>query len=383
MPKGERERTSLYADEGTAAHNLAEFCLEGGSEASVYLGTTTPGKVQDWPVTEEMVEAVQCYLDEKNFHVKRLSGDDGEDCVHVSIESSVKPLPDRDDLWGTADLIIYEAFGELVVIDFKYGKGIVVEVEWNDQAMFYGLGALQKIGAKDVSKVTIVIVQPRAPHPKGPVRRWTVTPDVLLQFGEELRAAADLTADPEAPLLSGEHCRFCPAAVPCPELRKKVLQTAASDFSDLPAEIEEPAAHVRLPNPADPEELAQAMKILPLLDYWTREVGGLVLRELERGMEIPGWKLVRGRANRAWKDGADVERRLKNKTGVHVDQIYKRTLQTPAQIEKVVGKKWVAQHAVKPEGKLTVAPASDARPAVIPPMIGDFEGAPPLLEDLL
>lgn len=382
LPYRKEEKTSLYADEGTAAHNLAEHCLTNAAPPKMFLGKTTPGKIKEWPVTDEMVEAVQCYLDEVDYHVKRL----GTKGVIVEVERSVKPLPDRDDLWGTADVIIYEPFGELVVIDFKYGRGIVVEVDWNDQMMFYGLGALQEIGAQDVSTVTIVVVQPRAPHPDGPVRRWdTGGTDVLLEFGENLRAAADLTATDDAPLHAGEHCHknFCPAAVPCPELNKHRLQTAATDFDSLPAEIEQPAAHVRLPDPTDPEELSKAMKIVPLLEFWAKEVLGYVRDELERGTEIPGWKLVRGRANRAWKDPKDVERRLKGKTGVHVDQIYKKTLQTPAQIEKAVGKPWVANHAFKPEGKLSVAPASDSRPAEKPTMVGDFESAPPLLEELL
>jgi hypothetical protein len=379
MPSRDEEKTSLYADEGTAAHNLAEHCLTARELPENLIGATVRGKIQEWPITEEMAEAVHLYIDEVDYHVSRFGGPSK---VHVDIERSVKPLPDRDDLWGTADVMIYEPFGELVVLDFKYGRGIVVEVEWNDQMMFYGLGALQEIGVQDVSTVTIVVVQPRAPHPDGPVRRWTVGTDVLLEFADNLSAAADLTADPEAPLRAGDHCRFCPAAVPCPEMNRLRLQTAATDFDNLPAEIEQPAAHVRLPNPADPEELAKAMKIIPLLEYWSKEVHGYVHAELERGVEIPGWKLVRGRANRAWRDSADVERRLKNKTGVRVDKIYKRTLQTPAQIEKVVGKDWVARHSHKPEGKLTVAPANDSRPAEKPSMISDFEDSTQL-EELL
>jgi len=47
LPKREVERTSLYADEGTAAHNLAERCLREDIDPAHSLGKTTPGKVQD------------------------------------------------------------------------------------------------------------------------------------------------------------------------------------------------------------------------------------------------------------------------------------------------------------------------------------------------
>lgn len=379
LPKSEKERTSLYADEGTAAHNLAEHCLTESVDPASLLGTTVRGKIQEWPVNDEMADAIHIYTDEIYRQVKRLGG---YDCVTVFyIERHVKPLDDRDDLWGTADVILYAVTGEMVVIDFKYGRGVVVEVEWNDQAMFYGLGALREIGVEDVTEVTLIIVQPRAPHPKGPVRPWTFGVDVLVDFADDLRSAAAATENPEAPLKAGNHCRFCPAAaLHCEEMRKLRRQVAVDDFSDLPAEIEEPAAHVRLPNPAVPEELAEAMKIVPLLDFWTKEVKDLLNRELQRGVTVPGFKLVRGRSNRAWKDKDDVERRLKQKQGIKSDRIYKKTLQTPAQIEKVVGKPWVARHAHKPEGALTVVPESDPREAVTP-LLTDFADAPPL-EDL-
>lgn len=375
LPPVEGERISHYADEGTAAHNLAQLCLENGTDAKDSLGCSILGQVERWPVTEEMVEAVQCYLDEVRSHIERLGGKS----VHLDIERAVSPIPGRGDMWGTADALVYEPFGELIVFDLKYGRGVVVEVEWNDQAMFYGLGALRAIGADDVSTVTIVVVQPRAEHPDGKVRRWTVEKDVLLAYADGLAAAADFTKNPDAPRRPGKHCRFCPAGAVCPELRNLSLLVAVNQFEDLPEEIEEPAAHVRLPNPLDPEELAKAMQIIPLLDFWSREVQALVQRELERGHAVPGWKLVRKRANRAWIDAEAVERKLRNRTGIHVDQIYKKVLHTPAQIEKVMGKEWVAKHAHKPEGTLSIAPTKDPRPAEIPPCVAEF---PDLDDDL-
>ncbi len=367
LPAAERDRTSAYADEGTAAHTLAEACLRRGRPARDALGKMIRGKLQRWEVTEEMVDAVQIYLDEVNYHVERLGGE-------LLIERTVRPLPDRDDMYGTGDAIVIETFGELIVIDLKYGKGVIVETDWNDQAMYYGLGSLEEIGRDDVSSVTIVIVQPRAPHPDGPVRRWTIPVEILTEFAEQLRAAADATAAPDAPLKAGEHCRFCPAAALCPALRERAFAVAADDFEELPDEIG--PAHVRLPDVNDPEALGRAARLVPILDFFCREVEGMVQRTLERGKYVPGKKLVRKRANRVWRDPADVERMLRNRRGVRVDDIFKKTLLGPAPLERIksIGKKFVAANCHKPEGGLTVTDDSDPRDAVVAPMIADFAG---------
>lgn len=378
LPESEQNRTSVYADEGTAAHTLAEQCLTNGLDPNTLLGVMIKGELQEWEVTDEMADAVQVYLDEVERHVARFGN------AVVEVERGVQPL-DRDDMWGTADVIIHEPFGELVVIDFKYGRGIVVETDWNDQMMFYALGALREVGADDVSKVTIVVVQPRAFHVDGGVRPWTVQTSVLLEFADQLSSAAEATKDPNAVLHAGPWCsrHFCPVAATCPALRALVHQTARDDFNDLPEEIEteeDKRALLQLPDSQDPGQLARAMQLVPLLDFWMKEVQSLVHHRLEYGQEVPGFKLVRTSSNRQWRDADDLERRLRNMKDVRVDDIFTRKVKSPAQIEKlkVLGAKpadrkaWVAQHAVKPEGKLVVARESDPREAAAPPIPADF-----------
>lgn len=375
LPESERSKTSIYADEGTAAHTLAERCLRNGIVPGDYIEKMDiPGKLQDWPVTQEMAEAVQVYLDEVEYHLDRFKGP-----AEALVERSVQPIL-RDDMWGTADVIIHEQYGELVVIDFKYGKGIVVETDWNDQMMYYGLGALREIGYDDVSTVTLVVVQPRADHHDGPVRRWTCGKDVLMEFADQLEAAAEATKDPDALLKAGSHCRFCPVVPTCPAQRELRLQTAVTDFESLPAVIEHPTEHVKLPDPRDPDELGRAMQVVSLLDFWCKEVRSMVRTQLESAQEVRGYKLVRTKANRAWTDEDDLKRRLGNMRGVGVDDIYTRKLKSPAQIEKIKAlgarpkdrKAWVAKHAHNPEGGLAVVPESDSRDAVEAPLLTDF-----------
>ncbi len=371
LPKDSQNVTSPYADEGTAAHSLGQMLLEGKPEPK-----TIAGSLQIYDVTDEMRGAVSIYLDEVHSQVRRL----GKRAV-LHIERRVGPLPDRPRMFGTADAIIVGK-DEIVVIDYKHGAGVVVEIDYNDQAMYYALGALREF--PDREKVTLVIVQPRASHLDGAVRRWEITSKELLEFAGVLEAGAAATEDPDAALSAGEHCRFCPVKTICPEFTRQIGAIAVSDFSaipDDPADVE-PAAHVRMPDPNNPEELAAAMRIIPILDFWIRDVEGMLKRRLEAGESVKGFKLVRKKSNRAWTDPADLERRLKAKAGVKADDFYTKKLKSPAALEKVkkLGKDWVAKYCHKPEGGLTVVPDTDKRQPALPAVLTDFA---PIADDNL
>lgn len=380
LPQEERSTTSEYAAEGQAAHNLAQLGLTGGDPLSPAGGmcsidNTLGATVHDddgneHEVTADMIEAVNVYLVE--IFAQREAHPNAE--CHVEQKLDVTWL--RPDLFGTADHILAEPFGDLIVTDYKHGRGVVVEVESNEQLMYYALGALKEAGGPDeFENVKIVLVQPRAMHADGPVRRWEIGAQALWDWGHnELAPAYDRTLDPEAPRNAGAWCRFCPVMADCEATRALVQREAAIEFSDAPLD---PAKDMPA-LPGSVKDLAQAMNAIPVIDAWCKAVAGQVDTILKRGEAVPGFKLVRGRSNRKWKDAAKVEKVLKGKRGVKTEDIYKKTLLGPSPIEKLrgVGKAWVAKYAEKPEGALTVAPESDAREAVAAPAITDFAGLP-------
>lgn len=407
LPKEERERTSDYADEGSAAHALAEECLRGDAQPEHFEGWyLVADPIKDWRIApavemerrtdkprafqidKDMIEHVGTYVDFVRAEWARMG--EGTDLL---IEERVRPVPDLDEPWGTADVILYKPFSEIVVIDFKYGKGVVVEVDENEQAKCYALGALQRVGgALDVDSAKLVIVQPRAPHENGAIRTWPRTeeeqrqlPRELGEWTDTLRAAVKLTEDPNAPLHSGEWCRFCPALALCPEVRRRAREEATLQFADVPVPVTEATS---LPVPTDPEQLAQALNVVELLDAWARACEGMAQRFLEAGREIPGYKLVRKRANRAWKDAEEIRAELERHEELGVierEDYIEEKLRSPAQIEKlkVLGKNakereaWVAQFTFKPEGGLTIARTSDPRPAAPPPALAQFANVDP------
>lgn len=185
---------SRYAAEGTRAHELAAGILEDPSN----LATLGPSP---------MLDAVMVYVD---FVRKESEGHT------LFIEKRFDLSSLHEGLFGTADAIIYrEDTKHLIVADYKHGEGVPVEVENNSQLMYYGLGALLSLGLP-CETVELVVVQPRCAHDRGPIRRWQIQSVELLSFSADLVEFAKRTQDPDAPLVPGEQCQFCPAKFFCP-----------------------------------------------------------------------------------------------------------------------------------------------------------------------
>lgn len=183
--EGVESPTSIYAEEGTIAHDIAANCLLG----------KPPPKGTDG----EMLEAIQVYLD-------TINGDIQKETFHkkyMLVEHAFDLGEIHPGLFGTADCVYFNQWtGALYVYDYKHGKGIPVEAEGNQQGLYYALGALLTCGFK-ATAVEIIIVQPRCPHPKGPVRRWRRDVCDMIDFAAELKTAAVKTEDPNAPLKAG------------------------------------------------------------------------------------------------------------------------------------------------------------------------------------
>lgn len=360
------------AMEGTCAHLLGEICVANEHKASDYLGRTLfireddahmvseahPGHADDAiykiEVDDDMAFYVQEYVD-YCLSLKDKYGEDAESIVEKYFDlKHVHP-----ELGGTADFTICEPFGTLEVVDLKYGKGVMVEVEDNTQLKIYALGALKEF--PECEEVKVTIVQPRKKHKDGSVRSITYSLEELKDFKRQLLLKALNTKDPNAPLKAGEHCDFCPCTAKCPEMVNRAQEQAKIDFDDEPEAIE-----------YEVTDIGKILKWLPTFDKWLREVAAAGQRELERGHSVEGQKLVRKKKNRIWtKDEKGVCYQMKKAGLAKKDCMNDPKLKSPAQMEKL-GKdkkltaKIVAKITDTPDGDLVMAPTSDPRPAVEP-----------------
>lgn len=387
-----------YADEGTAAHELAKWCLVEGKDALAYLGRVIEvhgyekGEriLREFEVDEEFAADVQTYLDDVRLYMR------GHEYL-VEQRVPIGHLTGEEDAEGTSDVIVLTADGEeLQVHDLKFGRGVQVNAEKNKQLMLYALGALHRFGlVGDYKRVRLVVHQPRLEH----LSEWDCSVADLEAFKRDVVDAAAAVevavkfkdawlGKPDSPYLrpSDDACQFCKAKATCPTLAAKVVEAVGADFEDLTSEdlvtpTKEVAEQLLAVTASTPEALAAKMRAIDLIEDWCKAVRAAVERELFAARPVPGYKLVQGkRGNRAWSDVAVAEDLLRKKFRLTIEEAFNLKLKSPTQIEALLEKQhpkqWAkAQQLVKQaEGKASVAPESDKRPAlVITPTEDDFE----------
>ena len=345
LSEGIERRDTAFSREGTAAHTLAETCIKMCRDAHSYIGEYMEGI----KVTQEMAQAVQVYVDYVNGRVKENGKLQLEH--RFTLEKLNPPVP----MFGTADAIIYQPkYRRLLVIDYKHGAGEVVQVTGNKQLRYYALGALLSMEKANIETIEVVIVQPRAPHNDGPIRSELVTVTEVMDFAVDLIEAAVETTKPNAPLASGKHCKFCPAQSRCPELHRQAQLVAAEEFNDgtlIKAELLTPAQIQFILSKAD------------TIEAWLKSIREHVTTEIKAGRDVPGFKLVPAKANRYWMDHEAVVEWAKDK--VAEDDLYEKKLRSPAQIEKIVGKKNLPPELYSSVSKnVTLVSEDDPRPAL-------------------
>jgi hypothetical protein len=366
MTEGLPNVDTVYTKEGTAAHTLLEKCLQLNVEPVVFLDTELHGVA----VTEDMCEAVQVAVD----YVRGLAASKGAELTlekRFSLATLNPPAP----MFGTSDCQVYlPSERHLYVIDYKHGVGYAVDARGNPQLRYYGLGAILD-GAwspQQVEHVTLVIIQPRAVHPDGIIRSETITFEELYEWSGELMAKADETLHANAPLTTGPWCRFCRASAQCPARLTDAQALARIEFAS--DEIVPPAVEsLTLP------EMILVMEKAPVIEAWLKDIRTHIETTLIAGGVVPGYKLVAKRATRKWGNEQATVAFLEQ-TGFDADEYETRKLKSPAQVEKLIGKKNLPTDlVVKESSGYTVAPEYDKRPALLPGH--DFAALPPASSD--
>ncbi len=199
LSEGIESPTSIHALRGSAAHEIIALAME---EAFADNRPTTE-------VLQDYWDAITVYSDYVEGIKKKYPG-----CaVHVEHKfdmSSIFP-----DMYGTADCVIWiPEIRLLIIIDYKHGKGIPVDVIENLQLSYYGLGAIETLKYMPF-EVELTIVQPRCYHPGGLIRSWRVPNIYFIDFKADLIAAAKETLKKKARIQPGDHCMFCPAKLKC------------------------------------------------------------------------------------------------------------------------------------------------------------------------
>ena len=329
--------SSVFAAEGTAAHELSEYKLRK------FLGIKT-----EKPVSEFDSEELEMYTDIYVSFATELI-----DEVKTSCKDPVILIEQRLDYscyvpegFGTGDLLIV-ADESLDIVDLKYGRGVAVSAVDNPQMKLYAIGALNLFDSLyDIKKVRMTIVQPRLES----ISTYEMLTEDLLSWAEnELKPKADLAFKGEGEFLSGEHCRFCRVRHNCRARAEEFLDVAKYEF--------------KKPDLLTDEEIADVLFIANRLSTWANDVHSFASHlAINEGKQWPGFKLVQGRANRKYKDEKAV---IKVCEENGITNIYSKSLLGITAMEKLIGKKkfneMLGTLVERPEGKPTLVPSSDRR----------------------
>jgi hypothetical protein len=340
--------TSVYAEEGTLAHELGELNLRKNLEDITLRSYNAKLKKikENELFTEDMIDYVGIYVDtcmEKIAEAKSISSD-----AVINLEQRLDFSEWVPDGFGTGDMVII-ADGIIEIVDLKYGKGVPVSAVGNIQMRLYALGAINEFQfLYDIEKVKMTIVQPRLDS----ISSDEMDIADLLKWAEEvLKPTAELAYKGEGEFCAGEHCGFCKARYTCKARADKNMELAKYDFQD--SEL--------LSN----DDIAEILSKVDDLAKWAKDIQDYALEQALNGTKYNGFKLVEGRSNRKWTDEDKIGEILIGQ-GFQENIIYTKKLTGISNMEAAIGKKEVVRllgdYIIKPPGKPTLAPESDKRP---------------------
>ena len=325
-----------HADRGTLLHNVIADVLEFNEAPEKYLGT----KYNDQVLTEELI-------DEKiTVALAALEEIDPTNVMAFKIETRVGFGDFLPGVFGSTDLL--GRIGKrAIVLDWKFGDGVLVSAEENEQLLFYAAAAMRTEESKWIfegaTEIECIIVQPPE------IRRWVTTPQRVALFEQELRRAVHESHSEAASMAAGDHCRWCAAKPICPKMTGQVERVLQTKLQALPI-----------------DQIAMQLEQADAIESYIKDLRALATQMLENGQTVPGFKLVAKRGTRQWTSEDAVDAWV-DANGL-TKEAYESKLRSPAQMEKVLKKykkELPSELVVSISSGSTLAPDSDSRPAVL------------------
>ena len=317
---------SKYAAEGTLLHDVIAAIIDG----------KTPKQITEELHNDKIMPAL-ALLDQV----------DPDKDMELAVEVRVDFGDFIPGVFGSVD-VLGKIGNRAVILDWKFGDGVIVEAQENMQLMFYAAAAMrtqESAWAFDgATEVECVIIQPPM------VRRWVTTPERIRQFERELVQAVKQSALPDAQLMVGDHCRFCPAKPICPNMTGAVDRAIAVKIDKL-----------------DKNLISDYLKNADLLETWISSLRELALSMMESGAKLPDYKLVAKRAIRQWTD-EDKAKVALFALGLEESEVMETSIMSPAKVEKVLKKRKLSlpvDVVVAISSGNTLASEDDPRPEVL------------------
>ena len=329
--------SSKYADEGTLLHNVMDLILTTGQTPESCVGMEYEGiKLTEDLINEKVYPALAA-----------LDAVDPNKEMEYATETRVGFGDLLPGVFGSTDLL-GRIGNRAFILDWKFGSGVPVDAEDNPQLMFYAAAAMRTPEVQwvfdDCDEIECIIVQPPS------VKRWVTDKKRIKAFEQELLMAVKIAQLPDAPINTGDHCRWCAAKPTCPKMTGAVDRAVNAQLDIL-----------------NVAQISNYLKQADMLEQWITDLRALAHQVLEAGKPVPGYKLVAKRAIRQWGDEDQALVAMMNE-GIPEEELTTVKVISPAQAEKVLkkhGKQLPANQVVAVSSGSTLAEESDPRPAVL------------------
>lgn len=343
-------KSSVFAEEGTAAHVLAEYKLKK------YLGEKVKKPKSEFD-EKELEYYTNIYFDYACELIAEANGRSKDPIILVEQKLDFSNYVPEG--FGTGDLVIV-ADGILDIIDLKYGKGVEVSAINNPQMMLYAIGALNLFASLyDIEGVRMTICQPRLDN----ISTFEITVEDLIKWAEEVvKPKAELAIKGGGEFYAGEHCKFCRARFNCRARAEENIKMAQYDFKKGPFLTE--------------DEITEILSSVDEFQKWAKDIQAYALNKaINENKKWGGFKLVEGRSSRKYSDEEAVSKTLVD-AGFAEDDIYSKSLLGITAMEKAISKKkfkdLLKDLVYKPQGKLTLVVESDKRQEIKNTAEADF-----------
>jgi hypothetical protein len=252
---------------------------------------------------------------------------------------------------GTVDFFcIYEEDSKKVlhIVDYKHGAGVFVSEKKNRQLMSYAAICLSNHANIGIEKVVMSIVQPRAKDCQEPIRTWECSVEEILIWETELQNAIA-----KNDLVTGDHCRWCPAKLLCPAIRDVAFQAAQTEFEVIRTAKDEKVIEDQVGWLLELDRMSSAIKSV------LEEVRPTLLWLMQQGTKIPEMKAVKAFSNRSWGVSDEELKSFFQNAGLQESDYMESEFISPAKAEKLLGVGTIDSLTKRRETGLRVVPASE------------------------
>lgn len=314
-------KSSVYAEEGTLAHEIAEYALTKYLE-----GEYDPLIVDAVPLKDEHLENPLFGVDMADYireYCEFVIGEGYEmqkqdGVCRTYLERQVDITHFAPGSFGSVDVTLVSD-KTIHIIDLKYGAGVKVYADMNEQMLMYALGTLKSLETDHIEKIRMTIAQVRLDH----YDTFEMSKEDLLAWAEKvLKPAAKMAIQGAGKQVIGSWCGFCPVKAQCRAQRDAIL----ADFEEKPE-----------PLLLSDEEIVDLIGKIDTYKSWIESVNKYVYDRAIQGHKWEGYKLVAGRTSRVIKDEAKIRQALLNE--YLEDEVLNIKLKGIGDLEKLVGKK--------------------------------------------